>query len=225
MQPGLSCRSSATRRCAFRYTSFSTPIRTAPTVEAMNVFSSKSAGAVAPTAGLRRTAACWPVLLVAAWCVAFRELLFTDRLPYYRDLLRTYYPLRSYMAARFRAGALPQWYPFENLGEPFIGQVITGVFHPLSLVYLVVDPLRGVKLEVLLCYFAAWAGMALFCRSQRLGWPAVAVGVLAYGLSGYVLAMSNNLPYTRGVAALPWLAWCVVELVRAIRPWAWVAAT
>jgi hypothetical protein len=160
----------------------------------------------------------WLGFLMAAWVASFWQMLVTGDVPYYRDLLRTYYPLRTYMAERLRSWALPEWYPFENLGEPFIGQVVTGVFHPLSLLYVVVDPVLALRLEILLCYLLAWIGALLNLRAMGLSWRATATGVLAYGLSGYALAMSNNLPYLRGFAALPWLAWGVQRLARTRTP-------
>lgn len=165
----------------------------------------------------------WLGLIAASWVISFWQLIFTDGLPYYRDLLRTYYPLRTYMAERLRNLALPEWYPFENLGEPFIGQVVTGVFHPLSILYVLFESVFALRMEILLCYLAAWLGALLNLRSMGLSWRATTTGVFAFGLSGYALAMSNNLPYLRGLAALPWLAWGVQRLARTRTPTAAVA--
>ncbi len=52
-----------------------------------------------------------------------------------RDAFRYFLPLKQYLIERLSAGELPQWFPYEALGRPFIGATVTGVFHPFTALY------------------------------------------------------------------------------------------
>src|SRR5216683_2490696 len=105
--------------------------------------------------------------------------------------------MASFIGARLRAGALPQWFPYEGLGGPFIGQLNEGTFHPSSWLYAVLPSLLALRLQLVLGYAVAALGQLLLAR--RLGASAAA-------------------------AALPWIGLCAAGVLSAERPWPWVAA-
>src|SRR5207247_3586786 len=53
----------------------------------------------------------------------------------HRDALRFYLPIKQHLIERLSAGELPQWFPYDALGRPFIGVAHTGVFHPFTALY------------------------------------------------------------------------------------------
>lgn len=164
-------------------------------------------------------------MLLAALGVFLAPLL-GRQVPYYRDLLRTYYPVRQYLAERLSSGELPQWYPYENLGEPYLGQVVTGTFHVLSALYLVLPLQPALKIELALSYAAALLGAFLLARSLGVSRTGALVCGFAFGFCGYSLSMSNNLPYLRGIATLPWVPWALGRALQEERArWRWVAVT
>src|SRR3954463_9171233 len=89
------------------------------------------------------------IALVAAWALFFLPHLISSGVPYYRDNLLTYLPIKAFVGTELRAGRWPAWYPYEALGMPFIGQVVTGFFHPHTLLSLVLSAAAALKVELL----------------------------------------------------------------------------
>ena len=163
------------------------------------------------------------LLIAGATAICFREMIFGGRIPVFRDVLDTTLPLGSYIGARLREGSLPQWFPWEGLGEPFIGQLNESTFHPSSWLYAVLSPAGALRLQVLLAYLAGGFGQVLFGRKLGLSFPAAALAAIAFIFSGYALSMSNLIPYLWGMATLPWLGFLASHVCTSERPWPWVA--
>src|SRR5215470_10688305 len=104
---------------------------------------------------------------VAAMTVFYRAVL-SDKIFISRDIQRVYYPLKQYWVERVLSGHFPHWYPYDALGQPFVGMVISGAFHPSNLLYLFFPLGTALKLNTLLCYPFAFAGVYLFARRWKL---------------------------------------------------------
>ncbi|MHB1846773.1 MAG: hypothetical protein ACYCWW_18280, partial [Deltaproteobacteria bacterium] len=152
------------------------------------------------------------LFLGLAFVVFFAKALFSDGVPYYRDILVTCLPLRAYLTQRLRAGQLPQWFPYEGLGVPFIGQIVTATFHPKSLLLLPLDALSAIKVNLLIDYLVAEAGAYLLCRRAGASRIGAACGAVALAFGGYALGMASNLVFLDGYATLPWVAWAALRL-------------
>ena len=148
----------------------------------------------------------------------FYRAVFTDKLFLARDIFRVSLPLNYYWATRVASGEFPDWYPFDGLGQPFVGMVISGAFHPSKLLYLVLPLGTAMKLNILACYPIAFAGMLLLARRLGLGGAAALVTAIIYSLSGYLIGISNNVLYLMASATLPWAFWAVERFVAAPTP-------
>lgn len=164
------------------------------------------------------------LLLLGGWTLFFWPILIDGRVPVFRDILDTTVPLGQYIGARLREGKLPQWFPYEGLGEPFIGQLNESTFHPSSWLYAVLQVAAALRWELLLGYLAAGFGQLLFARKLGLSWTGSALAAVAFTFSGYSISLSNVLPYLWGMATLPWLGWLALHVYTEERPWPWVAA-
>jgi len=116
-----------------------------------------------------------------------------------------HHPVKSWIAGELRAGHLPEWNPYLGLGVPVVAGAIDGVFHPFSLLLLLLPFEAAFRLWVLLSY--ALAAVGAFAWARRLGAApaAAAAAALAYALSGYLVSSSANLTFLTGLAALPLL--------------------
>jgi hypothetical protein len=148
------------------------------------------------------------------WLVFFASPIFSATFPFYRDNLITYVALVKYMHERLRAGQLPQWFPYESLGVPFIGQIATGLFHPATWLLLPLPVTVALKWNLLLAYLAAAAGAYRFTRYLGSSRLAALHAAAAYGFGGYLLGVSSVIFYLMGTATLPWLAWAAHRLAR-----------
>jgi hypothetical protein len=144
---------------------------------------------------------------VGGLCFWFREL-FTGQSLFYRDTLACILPFRAFAGDAIRHLRLPAWYPWEGLGVPFIGQISTGTFHPLTLPYAVFSPVVGLKIEVACCGLGCLLGVFFLARELELGALAAVVSASLYGLSGYAGTLEDNTQYYRGMAAIPWVVLC-----------------
>lgn len=144
---------------------------------------------------------------IGATALFFHRAVFTDQIFISRDIQRVYYPFRRYWTERVLAGEFPDWYPYDALGQPYVGMVISGAFHPTNLLGLFLSPGMAIKVNVLLCYPFAIAGTYLFARRLELPRaPALLSGML-YAFSGYMVAITNNLLYLMAAATFPWAFW------------------
>jgi membrane protein YfhO len=144
----------------------------------------------------------------------FHRASFTDQIFIARDILRVYYPLKKYWAERVSQLQFPDWYPYDGLGQPFPGMLISGVFHPANLLYLLLPLGTALKLITLLSYVAALGGTYLFARLWRLErGPALLAG-LTYALGGYMVGISNNLLYLMAASTFPWALWGAERFLR-----------
>src|SRR3954468_21707822 len=150
-------------------------------------------------------------------------MIFGGRIPVFRDVLDTTAPLGAYIGARLREGALPQWFPWGGLGEPFIGQLNESTFHPSSWLYVFLPLGAALRWQMLLAYLAGAFGQLLFGRKLGLSWVAATLAAIGFAFSGYALSMSNLIPYLWGMATLPWLGWFAAHVYTSERPWPWVA--
>ncbi len=166
---------------------------------------------VAPASRLTSRGAA--VLLVVSWAVFFSgALLHFDRVPYYRDHLVTFVPLRDYLRERLLSGELPQWFPYEGLGVPVIGQIATGTFHPLNLLATPLPAPQGEKWVVLIAYLLSLIGAYRAARATGVGRGAAVLGAWAFSFGGYSLGVSSIMNYVLSFPALAWVVWASIRV-------------
>jgi hypothetical protein len=144
----------------------------------------------------------------------FHRATFSDEIFISRDILRVYYPLKKYWVDRVSRGQFPDWYPFDGLGQPYAGMLISGAFHPANLFYLVLSLGGALKLITLLSYMAALGGTYVFGRLWGMGRGAALLSGVTYALCGYMVGISNNLLYLMAAATFPWALWGAERFLR-----------
>src|SRR5258706_12964565 len=128
------------------------------------------------------------LFLLAAWALFFQPMLFEGRVPVFRDLLDHTAPLGQFIGSRLRAGRLPQWFSFDGLGLPFIGQLNEGAFHPANWLYAILPVGPALRLELVLGYLAAAIGQLLFARALEISWTGAALAAVGFAFSGYAIS-------------------------------------
>ena len=144
----------------------------------------------------------------------FHRATFSEKVFIARDILRVYYPLKKYWAERVSQLQFPDWYPYDGLGEPFTGMVISGAFHPTNLLYLVLPLGTALKAVMLLSYVAALGGTYRFARLWRMSREAALLAGFTYALGGYMVDISNNQLYLTAAATFPWALWGAERFLR-----------
>jgi hypothetical protein len=121
-----------------------------------------------------------------------------------RDTARMFEPLRPLIANALREGRLPLWNPYEALGMPLFAQMQHGVLHPVSVLAAILVPTAGMDLFIVTYVLLATGGAFFLARGFEASPRGAAVAGVGFGLSGYVLSMSSNLPFLAAAGTAPW---------------------
>ena len=168
----------------------------------------------------RRSHSAWAIATLSALTLAFYfGLWIPDQVVIKRDAFRFHLPMKQYLLERMTAGELPQWFPYDGLGSPFIAAAATGLFHPFTALYFLLPAADAYRASALLsCFLAATGAFLLGCR---LGYsPAGSlVAGLAFALSGYVASLTENIVYLYSICALPLFCAALEKALMASRAW------
>ena len=133
------------------------------------------------------------------------------------DLAGFLYPTYSFAASWWRQGVIPLWNPHLFAGQPFVGDIQSGIFYPLNLLtFLIANPLtyRDLELLAVLHFMIAGVGMyALLRWGIRLSRAACLAGALAFEFSDLFITHFGNLNL---IASAAWLPLIFLFLVRAL---------
>ncbi len=142
-----------------------------------------------------------------ATAVFFHRALVSGEAFLARDMLLVYCPLRAYWAERLLSGSFADWYPYDGLGQPFTGMLLSAAFHPLNFLYLVFPLTTALNLNVLLCFPSALGGMYALTRRFGVGLSPAALSGVVFAFSGPLVSSTNNLSYLMAAATVPWALW------------------
>ncbi len=136
-----------------------------------------------------------------------------------RDAFRFHLPLKQYLVERLSAGELPQWFPYEGLGRPFIGVTVTGVFHPFTALYFLLPVPDAYRASTLASCLLAALGAFVLGRLLGFSRAGALVAGVAFTLSGYVVSLTDNIVFLYSTCALPLFCAALEKAVRDRIPW------
>jgi hypothetical protein len=139
--------------------------------------------------------------------VVFGGLAFVDR-----DMRRVYLPVKRYLVERLSSGHFPDWYPYDGLGQPFVGMLVSGALHPFNALYFLLPLATACTVNVLLCYPIAFAGTWSLARRFSLGPDGALLAATLFAFNGYLVLLSNNLGYLMAASTVPWALWAADRL-------------
>ncbi|MGE5621406.1 MAG: YfhO family protein [Candidatus Bathyarchaeota archaeon] len=143
-------------------------------------------------------------LFVAVALFLYRRPLFAGDALYFRDFQIFFAPMKQFLGESLRAGHLPFWNPFVQMGAPFFADPQSGVLYPPSLLFLFADAPRGMALSVALHLVIGQAGCYALARHYGFARLPAATGALVYGLGGWMVSSGNMLTLIHSAAWAPW---------------------
>ncbi len=141
-----------------------------------------------------------------------------------RDAFRFHLPIKQYLIERVSSGELPQWFPYEALGRPFIGAASTGVFHPFTALYFLLPVPDAYRASTFLSCLLAGLGAFALGHALNLSRTGALVAGIAFMLSGYVVSLTDNLVYLYSICALPLFCAALEKALGGARVWTVAAA-
>ena len=156
------------------------------------------------------------ILIGGLFVWLFADALFGSGMFAFRDAGHFYYPLFRMICDEWAAGGVPLWNPYENLGQPLLGNPTSSVFYPGKLIFALPQGYDcNYKLYILAhLLLAAWAAYRL---ARQLGSSVEAAGVcsLSYAFCGNVLFQYANVVFLVGAA---WLPLAMLAAAKALGP-------
>ena len=123
------------------------------------------------------------------------------------DNLSAFFPYR-YTANHFwRAGELPLWDPYQNLGYPMHANPQGYVWYPITQLFTLVGEYSPyfMNLESVLHICIAAVGVHFLFKFIKHTNMASMIGAVSFGLSGFITGSSHMIGFTIAAAWLPWI--------------------
>jgi hypothetical protein len=108
------------------------------------------------------------------------------------DLVTELYPWKAYTRRAIASGTLPLWNPSLLLGAPFLGDLQTGLFYPLNLVYYALPTPLAWSLSILIRTMLAGLLATLLASALGASRTAALTAGVVFALCGWVTAFQTR---------------------------------
>ncbi len=147
----------------------------------------------------------------------FSPGLVYSLVPAFRDAYHFYYPQAVWLDTCAQQGNwFPQWNPLDGLGSSVPGQVSTGIYYPLRIVYAL--PLLDIeqRLSLFLAFHVLLAALGMHLTARRFGASEAGcrLAAVSFALSCPVFFQHNNLIY---LCSASWIGFFLVSWLRVCR--------
>jgi len=155
-----------------------------------------------PFFAVRSGLAALGVFILTAVCF-FHEAVLNGKVFSARDHYLFFMPRRFFALETLLDGSLPLWNPLNACGVPFLANVQSSVFYPLSaLIYLLPFP-AGYSAFVIIHYILAALCMYALMRYWKCSPFAAVIAGLVFAFGGYMQSINDNLAFLTAATWLP----------------------
>ncbi len=137
----------------------------------------------------------------------FGNVLLGNNTFYFRDIHRWFYPMKYFLATSLKSGELPFWCHNYFCGAPFASDIQSGVFYPLSLLFLFFPFPFSFNLYIVAHFFLGLYFCHRFLLSIGRSPAASVFGATAFCFGGFVISSINTLNNLSTVIWLPAVLW------------------
>ncbi len=107
------------------------------------------------------------------------------------DFVEQFYAFATYESQQLRAGHIPLWNPYTFSGHPFLADVQSAIFYPVSLLTILLTASKGItvyalEIEAIFHYFLASAFTYLFVKEVTKSRAAALVSAVTFAYGGYL---------------------------------------
>jgi len=152
---------------------------------------------------------CLALLSLAAMLMSFcDEIIFSGKIPFFRDLAAYFYPIKFSVAESFKAGHLPLWEPHMATGFPILAEFQSAVFYPPSVIFYLVPFFAAIQFSYVFHYAVAASGSYVLLRSWTQPIYLSVIGSILFSFGGTMVSLTNLLNHFQSGVWLPWLVYC-----------------
>ena len=127
---------------------------------------------------------------------------------FFRDIQLLFMPMKHFLAQCWHQGQLPLWNPGLFCGAPFLSDIQTGVFYPLSIVFYLVPMPYALNMFIITHYIIAACLVYALTRQWNCSIPAACLAALCFTLGGYLVSTANVLNNLQSAIWLPGIFLC-----------------
>ena len=134
------------------------------------------------------------------------------------DDLRIFYPQRSFTTQMLKSGQIPFWNPYSFSGNYHLGLSETGVFYPLSFIFLFLPQILSWEILVLIQPLIIGFGMYLYLRLVVKEKFAALFGAIVLAFSGLVIVrMVEGISVGHALIWFPYVLYGIESFIRKIK--------
>lgn len=148
-----------------------------------------------------------PLYLAVSVLLLFFPLLLEGTL-FFRDIQLLFMPMKSFLANCWGQGQLPLWHPGIFCGSPFLTDIQTGVFYPLSILFYLAPMPYAFNIFVISHFVLASCFVYAIIRHWNRSIPAACLGAMCFTLGGYLVSTANVLNNLQSAIWLPIIFLC-----------------
>lgn len=141
------------------------------------------------------------------------EMVFLNKLPFFRDVLLQFYPWQVFADNSVSSGVVPLWNNLSGCGAPFLANLQSAVFYPLKLVFYVLPFAPAVKVFIVLHFILAAVFMFYLARDFKIRDGAAFFAALVFAFNGYLV---SRVEFFSVLASSIWLPLIVLFLKKLI---------
>src|SRR5262245_33142588 len=131
---------------------------------------------------------------VAALVIWFcDEMVFARKIPFFRDLVTYFYPIKFSVAEAFQSGSLPVWDRHMATGFPIMAAFQAAVFYPPTMAFYLLPFAAAVQFTFVFHYLIAACGAFVLLRSWRYPIQVALIGTILFAFGGTIVSLTNLL--------------------------------
>lgn len=160
-------------------------------------------------------------LILLSNLIFLSKLVFSNYSLFQRDLMLQFKPWKTFINSSLKniffssdyLDFIPLWNPYNHCGTPFIGNVQTQIFYPLSIIFYLIENFV-VAFKIFLFIHLMLAGIFMFLMLKNKGFGSIASlsGALVWSFNGYIVSRMEFLSVFSSVIWLPLMVLLIDKL-------------
>lgn len=142
-------------------------------------------------------------VLVAAALFLHHEVLWGGMVYHMDDAAIGYYPSHVAALRAIRAGELPTWERGSWSGWPLLADPYYAFFYPLTALFYVIGPVKGLGVAITVHVLLAAFGMFWLCRRRGLSPGPALLAAVSLGFSSFMVVRIRHIIFPQGLAWIP----------------------
>ncbi|PKM92856.1 MAG: hypothetical protein CVU80_01145 [Elusimicrobia bacterium HGW-Elusimicrobia-4] len=151
------------------------------------------------------------LLFLGCVIIFFSNVIFTDKIFFFRDMLNLFHPYRLFAAENIQNGIIPIWNPYTFFGQPFLANPETSLFYPFTTLFYIFEFSIAYKLFIVLHFFLASMLFYIAARFLKAKNSYSIIASVAWAFGGYLVA---RIEFLSILGAAIWLPLSIIFLIR-----------